>query len=99
MSWRVYWMTMINRVEADLPAKVALTKDELRILDHLIPTKAQMNAHEKTLSFYLEKIARLGGYLARTRDPPPGNIVMWRGFARLTDIELGFLAAMELVGN
>jgi hypothetical protein len=99
MSWRVYWMTMINRVEADLPAKVALTKDELRILDHLIPTKAQMNAHEKTLSFYLEKIARLGGYLARTRDPPPGNIVMWRGLARLTDIELGFLAAMELVGN
>jgi hypothetical protein len=35
------------------------------------------------------KVARLGGYLARSRDPPPGNLVMWRGFARLADITLG----------
>jgi hypothetical protein len=33
-------------------------------------------------------------------DPPPGNTVMWRGLARLTDIEIGFdLAKGELVGN
>ena len=43
----------------------------------------------KTLSSYLIKVARLGGYLARTRDPPPGNTVMWRGLSRLTDIALG----------
>ncbi len=45
------------------------------------------------------KIARLGGYLARSRDPPPGNIVMWRGLSRLTDIMLGLTIAGELVGN
>lgn len=44
---------------------------------------------------YLIKIARLGGYLARAKDPPPGNIVMWRGLSRLTDITLG----AELMGN
>jgi hypothetical protein len=27
--------------------------------------------------------------LARTRDPPPGNTVIWRGLSRLTDIALG----------
>jgi hypothetical protein len=27
-------------------------------------------------SRYLEKIAQLGGYLARSNDSPPGNIVM-----------------------
>ena len=39
--------------------------------------------------FYRVLFARLGGYLARTRDPPPGNTVIWRGLSRLTDIALG----------
>jgi len=43
----------------------------------------------KTLSYYLTKIARLGGYLARGSDPPPGNLVMWRGLSRLRDIKIG----------
>ena len=36
------------------------------------------------------QIAKLGGYLARAKDPPPGNLVLWRGLTRLTDILLGF---------
>jgi hypothetical protein len=47
----------------------------------------------------LIKIARLGGYLARASDPPPGNTVMWRGLSRLTDIELGAMVGGEFVGN
>jgi Transposase DNA-binding len=39
------------------------------------------------------------GYLARASDPPQGNIVMWRGLARLTDIELGFILGATNVGN
>lgn len=42
---------------------------------------------------------RLGGYLARAKDPPPGNMVMWRGMSRLNDIELGVLIGAGLVGN
>jgi hypothetical protein len=53
---------------------------------------------KKTLFSYIIKIARLGGYLARTSDPPPGNTVIWRGLSRLTDIVLG-LEAAKLVGN
>ncbi len=48
---------------------------------------------------YLTKIARLGGYLARANDPPPGNTVMWRGLSRLTDIELGAIIGAKIVGN
>ena len=51
------------------------------------------------LSLYLIKIARLGGYLARTKDPPPGNIVMWRGLSRLYDIALGAILQINDVGN
>jgi hypothetical protein len=53
----------------------------------------------KVLSLYLTKLARLGGYLARAKDPPPGNTVMWRGLTRLTDIQLGFILGAQLVGN
>ena len=48
---------------------------------------------------YIIKIARLGGYLARTRDPAPSNIVMWRGLARLTDIAIGYSLRAENMGN
>jgi hypothetical protein len=50
-----------------------------------------------TLSYYLTKLARLGGYLARSNDPPPGNTVIWRGLSRLTDIEIG--AEIGVAGN
>ena len=36
-----------------------------------------------------------GRYLASANDPPPGNMVMWRGLSRLTDIEMGFALASE----
>jgi hypothetical protein len=41
----------------------------------------------KTISRYLIKIARLGGYLARANDGAPGNKVIWRGLSRLISIE------------
>jgi len=47
----------------------------------------------------LIQLACLGGYLNRAKDPPPGNMVIWRGMSRLTDIEIGFLMATENVGN
>jgi len=42
-------------------------------------------------------IARLGGYLARANDSPPGNMVIWRGLSRLTDIEMGFFIGAKLI--
>lgn len=87
LSWRVFWMTMLNRSAAEAPPTLALTTTEIAVLDRVVNDKPQ--ARRKTLSHYLTKIARLGGYLARANDPPPGNTVMWRGLSRLTDIALG----------
>ena len=92
-------MTMMNRLAPDASPLVALTPVETRLLDTLIPESKAKLQRNGTLSRYLTKIARLGGYLARSKDPPPGNIVMWRGLARLTDIELGYLVATKVVGN
>ena len=86
---------MLNRAKPDLEPALVLTKLETNILDCLIPDPSPA----RTLSLYLIKVARLGGYLARTKDPPPGNIVMWRGLSRLNDIALGATLKINDVGN
>jgi hypothetical protein len=95
LSWRVFWMTMVQRTDPEIAAGAAITAQEQTVLDKLfgIPEKPEI------LSAYLIRIARLGGYLARASDPPPGNTVMWRGVSRLTDIHFGFLLAKGDVGN
>ena len=97
LSWRVFWLTMIYRSLPLAEPDLALTKLEIRLLDQLVPDRG-MRPARTSLAKYLTKIARLGGYLARANDPPPGNIVMWRGLARLTDIKLGATLA-GVVGN
>jgi hypothetical protein len=89
LSWRVFWMTMLNRSAPDVTPELALTDIEVALLDRLVPDKAPAPPATRTLASCLTKIARLGGYLARAGDPPPGNTVMWRGLSRLTDITLG----------
>ena len=40
-------------------------------------------------------VAKLGGYLGRTRDPPPGHELMWKGYRRLQD----FCEAFAMASN
>jgi Transposase DNA-binding len=98
VSWRIFWMTMLNRASPHAQPNLVLTGTEMRLLDHLIADKDEAS-NRRSISCYIVKIARLGGYLARASDPPPGNIVMWRGLSRLTDIELGVIAGAKFVGN
>jgi hypothetical protein len=98
IGWRIFWLTMLHRAEPNLPPAIALNITEVSLLDELVKTKPGV-ARPATISDYIIKIARLGGYLARAADPPPGNMVMWRGLSRLTDIQLGFSLAAILVGN
>ena len=90
---------MVNRKLPNTAPAVALTAIELELLDHLIDGSTQYASTQKNLAHYIIKIARLGGYLARAGDPPPGNIVLWRGLSRLADITLGFETRAGIVGN
>ncbi len=97
LSWRIFWMTMLNRTLPNAASTLALTEIEIKLLDNLINNNGTKK--KRKLSDYLISIAKLGGYLARNSDAPPGNIVMWRGLTRLIDIELGFNMALKIVGN
>jgi hypothetical protein len=76
---------------------VVFTDTEIQLLDHVDPKPSP--TPKKTVSDYLYAVARLGGYLSRTHDRPPGNMVLWRGFIRLMDIQLGYGITAPLVGN
>jgi hypothetical protein len=56
-------------------------------------------APERTAAQYLLVAAKLGGDLARAKDPPPGNRGVWRGLTRLADILLGSELHRQVVGN
>lgn len=95
VSWRAFWMTMLNRVDPHSSPEAAFTSSEMDALDRLQPDKGGVGERPKTLSRYITKLAKLGGYLARKNDPPPGNTVIWRGLTRLTDIVLTLGIARE----
>ncbi|MBX3356609.1 MAG: IS4 family transposase [Phycisphaeraceae bacterium] len=96
LAWRVLWLTMMNRASPDLPVKLVFTNSEINLLERLVPVND--GSRKKTVGNFLTRLARLGGYLNRARDAPPGNMVLWRGMARLTDIHLGYCLAKD-VGN
>jgi hypothetical protein len=89
VSWRIFWLTMVHRAAPDQPVEIALTSPEIQRLDQLVKDTAK-SLNAKPLTRYIIKLAQLGGYMARANDPPPGNIVIWRGLRRLIDIQLGF---------
>jgi hypothetical protein len=81
------------------PAK-AFDQLELALLDELFPSPATRgNGNHRPVRHYILCLARLGGYLARARDPDPGNIVIWRGLSRLNDLTLGYALGCRNVGN
>jgi hypothetical protein len=99
LSWRVFWLTMTNRIDPEADPELVFTDLELRILERLVNDKTTVQLQQHGLSHYLIKLARLGGYLARNSDPPPGNETIWRGLTRLVDIQLGVIMGAEIVSN
>ncbi len=69
LSWRIFWMTMIKSHATGGAAPVALTRSEMGLIDQLFPMPPADTALPRSLGLYIGRIAQLGGYLARARDP------------------------------
>ncbi len=98
LSWRIFWLTMTNRIAPEADPDGVFTNLELRILDRLVNNNSTVHRGRRKLSHYLIKLARLGGYLARNGDSPPGNETIWKGLTRLIDIQLGVIIGAGFVG-
>jgi len=82
-------MTMLSRNIPGAKASLAFTRSEITVLFQLAKKRGGEIARTLSLADCISQVARLGGYLARANDPPPGNMVIWRGLTRLSDLVTG----------
>lgn len=86
ISWRILYATLLARVDGDLPCEVLLQPVEWRALYCRVHSTTKLPAEPPSLAQVVLWIAKLGGYLARKHDRPPGPTVMWRGFLTLHEV-------------
>lgn len=84
MAWRVSWLTMLSGEAPEASPTAVFTDAESRMLELATPDRKRQEP--RNLDFYVKAVARLGGYLDRASDAPPGTTVIWRGFSRLADL-------------
>lgn len=94
VAWRVSWLTMLRREKPNASPSAIFTDTEQILLESSTPERKRKVTHN--LDFYVRAVARLGGYLDRTSDPPPGTTVIWRGFSRLADLVEGTRIAKSM---
>jgi hypothetical protein len=97
IAWRIMVMTLLGRESPELPAEVLFSDLEVQVLKAF--ARQRKLEGPSALGLAVGLVARLGGYLARANDPPPGHEVMWRGFTMLQGMSLGFAIALEERGK
>jgi len=84
VAWRLFWLTRMSQEDEEASCDVVLDKLEWSLLYRKFNKTRTVPSQVPTLKQAMIWIARLGGYIARPSDPPPGVISMWRGWERLT---------------
>lgn len=86
IAWRILYATLLARLDAHLPCDLLLPTIEWQALYCRIHGTTTPPSQAPPLGQAVAWIAKLGGYLGRKRDRPPGPTVLWRGFLALHEI-------------
>jgi len=88
IAWRIMLMTLLGRETPELPAEVLFSDVELRTLRAYAQKKRLKPP--LLLGEAVRLVAKIGGYLGRNHDPPPGHQLIWQGYAEFQFMCLGF---------
>jgi hypothetical protein len=88
IAWRIMLMTLLGRQTPELPADLLFSDLELKVLEVFAATRKDLLSPSHLPAAVL-LVAKLGGYLNRKGDPPPGNQLMWQGYTALQFMCLG----------
>ncbi len=88
IAWHIMVMTLLGREIPELPAEVLFSDLEIEVLQAY--SKANRLKPPTNLGETVRLVARLGGYLGRKHDPPPGHQLMWYGYRELTSMCTGY---------
>ena len=91
IAWRILYATLLGRLDADVSCEVLLQRFEWQALYCRTHATTKLPKKPPKLCDAILWIAKLGGYLGRAHDRPPGTTVMWRGFLALHESSQMFL--------
>ena len=93
VSWWVAMFNAFSRVHGEILAKDIC--DESKIIVINVYAKNNDLPTIKTFNDYVRTVAKIGGYLGRKHDRPPGNEILSRGLCKLNQFLIGFKMAIE----
>jgi len=95
VAWRLFMITLIARTNPATPCTKLLADHEWRVLFLKVNKNKKLPKKTPALGEVVIWVARLGGFLARKGDGPPGTITLWRGWKRLADLTEGWNLATQ----
>jgi len=95
VAWRVLYLIMMGRTVPELSCETAFAPEEWRAL-YIVLERKKPPRRAPSLGEILVMVARLGGYLARKGDGPPGPKAIWIGLQRVRDFVLALEARENL---
>lgn len=90
VAWRIHHLTTLGREAPDVPCTVYFTDSEWKALTTFTTKTKTPPTSPPSLNETVRLLGRLGGHLGRKGDGQPGTEVLWRGMARLADIETAY---------
>jgi hypothetical protein len=87
VAWRLLHVMRLGRACPELPCDVVFDESEWKSVVVVLKGRAALQPKPSVGEMVL-MIAKLGGYLGRKNDPPPGMKSMWIGMTRLADFAL-----------
>lgn len=87
IAWRILFVTMLGRIYPELDSELIFTSEEWQAV-YLVLNQTPLPLTPPTISEMIPMIARLGGYLGRKHDSPPGPKSIWIGLQRMRDFVL-----------
>ena len=94
VAWRLFAITLIARTNPSMSCSEFMSELEWTVLSIKSSRNGNLPMYPPSTGEALISIAKLGGYLARKKDGPPGTLVLWRGWKRLMDLAQGWYLAL-----
>jgi hypothetical protein len=96
VAWHVLHLAYEARRQPQALCTCALSADQWKVLHLATRPQEPVPTQPPTIEQAMRDCAKLGGYLARKRDGPPGVKTLWRGWRRLADLVAGYRLALDL---
>ena len=95
VAWRLFMITLIARTDPALACSTFLASHEWKVLFLKATGSRSVPKTPPSIGDVVIWVAKLGGYLARKSDGPPGTLTLWRGWKRLADLTEGWQMAVQ----